>query len=233
MDEVCAIGFDLDHTLAIDNRLERVAFLRLLEVLLGRGGRTVGTLADEIDSIDALLARQRHGEFTVDEAVCRFVDERGVSPDSSYIEMFRTTAVDMVDEFVVPLPGVKPMLEALRGRGIAVAVLSNGWNPLQARKASQAGFEGAVLVSSDIGVQKPALGAFEQLLQRLGTAPEQTWYVGDDPAVDVAGARRAGMGAIWINWERKEYPKELTPPRHTIRTYDDLLNLVAAPVRAR
>ncbi len=35
MEPVEGIGFDLDHTLAIDNRLERVAFLRLLEMRAG------------------------------------------------------------------------------------------------------------------------------------------------------------------------------------------------------
>jgi len=232
MDAVSGIGFDLDHTLAIDNRLERVALLRLLEVLLARGGRTLGTLADEIESIDALLGRQRHGEFTIDDAIRRFVGEHGLEPDDSYVETFRSSAVAMVDEFVVPLPGVKRMLETLRRRGIAVAVLSNGWNPLQARKALQAGFEGPVLVSSEIGERKPQPGAFELLLQRLGTPPQQTWYVGDDPSVDVAGSQEAGMSAIWINWERKEYPQRLAPPRHTILTFDDLLELVVSPVHA-
>jgi HAD superfamily hydrolase (TIGR01549 family) len=233
MDAVSGIDFDLDHTLAIDNRLERVALLRLLEVLLARGARTLGTLADEIDSIDALLALQRRGEFTIDEAVRRFVSERGLEPDESYVETFRASAVEMVEEFVVSLPGVKTMLETLRRRDIAVAILSNGWNPLQARKARRAGFDGTVLVSSEIGEQKPELAAFEVLLQRLGTPPAQTWYVGDDPNVDIAGAQEAGMGAIWINWERKEYPRQLAPPQHTIRTFDELLELVVAPVHAR
>jgi len=233
MTPVRAIGFDIDHTLAIDNRLERVALLRLLEFVLARGGRTLGTLADEIENIDALLTRQRTGEFSVDEAVRRFVSERGLEPDRSFVETFRANAVEMVEEFVVPLPGVKRMLETLRRRGIAVAVLSNGWNPLQARKAMQAGFGGPVLVSSEIGERKPQAGAFDLLAARLGTPPDQTWYVGDDPHVDVAGAQDAGMGAIWINWERKEYPKELAPPQHTIRTFDELLELVPAPVYAQ
>ncbi len=80
MESVRGIGFDLDHTLAIDNQLERVAFLRLLEILLSEGGRTIGTLADEIDNIDELLARQRHGDFSIDDAIARFVALRQVEP---------------------------------------------------------------------------------------------------------------------------------------------------------
>jgi HAD superfamily hydrolase (TIGR01509 family) len=231
MEPICGIGFDLDHTLAIDNRLERVAFLRLLEVLLTEGGETVGTLADEIDSIDALLVRQRSGEFSIDEAVRRFVAARRLEPAQYHVELFRKNAVDMVDEFVVPLPGVKPTLDALRERGIVVAVLSNGWNPLQVRKAERAGFRGPLLVSSEIGVQKPAPRAFEMLLATLGTDPRQTWYVGDDPYGDVAGAQALGMGTVWINWERKQYPADLRAPSHTIADFDDLLELLPGAAR--
>ncbi len=199
MDAVRGIGFDIDHTIAIDNRLERVAFLRLLEVLIAEGGRTVGTLSDEIDSIDELLAQQRRGDFSIDDAVRRFVMKRRLEPTDRRVETFRRTAVDMVDAFVVPLPGVKPTLEALRERGIAVAVLSNGWNPLQGRKAERAGFRGPILVSSDIGEQKPAPAAFEMLMRALETDPRQTWYVGDNPYGDVSGAQAAGMQGVWMN----------------------------------
>lgn len=233
MEDVRGIGFDLDHTLAIDNRLERVALLHLLEVLLREGGRAVGTLADEIESIDDLLARQRRGEFSIDDAVMQFVAARGVEPGPRYIEFFRGSAVEMVREFVVALPGVAPMLQALRERGIAVAILSNGWNPLQARKAQQAGFAGKLLVSSEIGAQKPAAVAFGRLLEALGTPPDRTWYVGDDPVSDVAGAQRIGMRGVWMNWERKEYPVDLTPPAHTISDFAELLELLPAPARAR
>lgn len=233
MEDVRGIGFDLDHTLAIDNRLERVALLRLLEILLREGGKTVGTLTDEIESIDELLSRQRRGEFSIDDAVERFVAARGVEPGPRYVEIFRRCAVQMVDDFVVALPGVQPMLDALRERGIAVAVLSNGWNPLQARKAQRAGFDGSVLVSSEIGVQKPEAGAFERLLEVLGTQPNRSWYVGDDPHGDVAGSQRAGMRAVWMNWEGKVYPPDLAPPAHTISDFAELLELLPAPAGAR
>ncbi len=228
MNAVCGIGFDIDHTMAIDNRLERVAFLRLLEVVLAEGGRTVGTLSDEIDDIDELLAQQRRGDFSIDDAVRRFVTKRCLEPANHHIEKFRRSAVDMVDAFVVPLPGVKRTLEALRERGIAVAVLSNGWNPLQARKAERAGFRGPVLVSSEIGEQKPAPAAFAMLVRTLETDPRQTWYVGDNPHGDVAGAQAAGMQGVWMNWERKAYPASLEPPTYIVASFPELLEFLPA-----
>ncbi|HET6275390.1 MAG TPA: HAD family hydrolase [Candidatus Cybelea sp.] len=233
MSAVRGIGFDLDHTLAIDNRLERVALLRLLGVMLEEGGRTIGTLADEIESIDDLLSRQRRGDFTIDDAVRTFATQHSVEPADRYVETFRRWTVEMVGEFVIPLPGVKTTLDALAERGIAIAILSNGWNPLQARKAEQAGFRGPILVSGEIGEQKPAAHAFERLLQALGTDPEESWYVGDDPHCDVAGAQSAGMQSVWINWEAKQYPSQLRPPEHTISEFAQLLDLLPAAVRTR
>jgi HAD superfamily hydrolase (TIGR01509 family) len=220
------VGFDIDHTLAIDNKLERVAFMHLLELVLQRGGRTIGTLAQESDAIDALLAHQRSGAFSIEEAVRRFVVERGVAAADLYVERFRTLALEMAPSFVVPLPGAKETIDALRARGVAVAVLSNGWNPLQEVKARRAGFEGAVLASADIGAQKPDPRTFEALLDALGTPPERTWYVGDDPRGDVEGAARAGLHAVWIDAEGKPYPSDLAPPRYTIGALKEMLVLV-------
>jgi len=225
-----ALGFDIDHTLCIDNKLERVAFLRLLELIVDAGGRVLGTLDDEIKAIDELLVLQRGGAFSIDEAVRRFVSERGLEPKDDYVNRYRDMAVTMVDEFVVPLPGAKKTLAQLRDRGVPIAVLSNGWNPLQQRKADRIGFPGPVLVSADLGVQKPDPRAFEALVQALGTRPRDVWYVGDDPRNDVAGARNAGLRAVWLDAEGMPYPADLERPPVVISSLEELLSLLSDPV---
>jgi HAD superfamily hydrolase (TIGR01509 family) len=231
MEPLAGIGFDLDHTLAIDNQLERVAFMRLLELVEEHGGRVIGTLNEESDQIDALLEQQRQGLFSIADAVRKFVSERGVEPRDFYVERFTNMALEMVDEFVIPLPGVRRTLATLRERGMPAAVLSNGWNPLQIRKAQRAGFEGPVLASADIGQQKPGARAFEALLGALGTQPERTWFVGDDPRSDVDGSRNAGLCAVWFDWERKAFPPDLVPPTYTIGALEELLSIVPQAVR--
>jgi putative hydrolase of the HAD superfamily len=226
------IGFDLDHTLAIDNHLERVCLLRLLPSVASRGGHSLGTLGDEIDSVDRLLARQRSGEVTIDEAVRIFAAERGLTGGDWFVESFRKMTVESVEDFVVPLPGVEQTMEELQKRGILVAVLTNGWDPLQKRKAEQAGFRGPVLVCSEIGERKPAAIAFERLLHVLGTEPRQTCYVGDDPRDDVTGAQQAGLQAVWMDWEGRKYPDDLPPPDLTIHSLVDLLAVAPQCARA-
>ncbi|MGA8661944.1 MAG: HAD family hydrolase [Candidatus Cybelea sp.] len=232
MDAIRGIGFDLDHTLAIDNHLERVVFLRLLKSVSSRGGRVEGSLSDQIADVDRLLQRQRGGEFTIDEAVRLFAAEHGLANGDWFVESFREMAVGSVEDFLVSLPGVDQTMEELQKRGILVAVLTNGWNPLQKRKAEQAGFRGPVLVSSEIGERKPSVGAFERLLHVLGTEPRYTCYVGDDPHDDIAGAQDAGLQTVWLDWEGREYPDNVPPPTHTIHAFPELLEFVPQCVGA-
>lgn len=221
------VGFDIDHTIAIDNKLERVAFLRLLETILEDGGAALGNLNDESARIDELLAAQRGGACTIDEAVRRFAAERGVPPRDRYVEQFRVMAVEMVGDFVIPLPGARQAFADLNERGVKVAVLSNGWNPLQIAKARRAGFDGPVIASGDIGVQKPDRRAFEALLGTLGTDARHTWYVGDDPGCDVEGARDAGLRAIWLDAEGRDYPLGVAAPACTIHNLEEIAGCIA------
>lgn len=229
LDAPVAVGFDIDHTIAIDNKLERVALLRLLEEVTAAGGHPLGSLEDEIVRIDDLLARQRRGEFTIDAAVENFVRERGIAADrAAYAARFRAMALAMADEFVVARPGAKAAFATLRARGVRMAILSNGWNPLQTRKARRASFEGTVLASAEIGVQKPDARAFAALTAALQTAPAQTWYLGDDPRIDVEGARAAGLRAVWMNAQRAQFPADLPEPEFAVETLAELADLVLA-----
>jgi putative hydrolase of the HAD superfamily len=50
-----------------------------------------------------------------------------------------------------------------------------------------------VIDSGNVGVMKPDPRIFHAAIDLLGLAPDQVWYVGDMPAIDVVGPRRAGI----------------------------------------
>ena len=220
------MGFDFDHTLGIDNKLERVAFLQMLDAACTSGGSCIGTLDEEIRCIDAILAKQRSGAFSIEEAVETFMRERGAPDPQAYPARYKQLCIDMVPSFVIPEPEVREMLAQLRERGVPCGILTNGWSPLQQHKARRVSFSGPVLVSSDLGVQKPDVAAFDALAKALGVPREEIAYVGDTPASDVAGALRAGMTAIWFDAEGIPYPQELPPPSASIRRLTELLSFV-------
>ncbi len=222
------VGFDIDHTLCIDNKLERVAFLHLLEQIAADGGRALGSLAEETENIDRLLAFQRAGGCTIEAAVDRFVSERGVEPSGRFCEGFRRMALAMAETFIVPDPEAKATIDELTEAGAALGVLSNGWNPLQVVKARRAGFTGKVLASADLGVQKPDAAAFRALAAELGLEPRRCFYVGDTPDVDIPGALEAGFRAVWLDNEGKTYPSGLPEPTHVVHSLRELVPLVSA-----
>jgi HAD superfamily hydrolase (TIGR01549 family) len=224
------VGFDVDHTLLFDNKLELVAMLRLLQRMVDEGGCTLENIPKEIEAIDDLLAKQRSGRCTIDEAVETFVSERGVSDPEPYALAFRKIALRMVGSFVVPDPYARRVLEELQSHGIPVAILSNGWNPLQRAKSRVAGFDGTVLVSADLGTQKPHPEAFAALAETLGVPPERCMYVGDDPFSDAAGALRAGMQAVWLDVEGRAYPSDLPPPTHVVRALREVPGVIRSAV---
>lgn len=222
------VGFDIDHTLCIDNKLERVAFLHLLEQIIAQGGRALGSLAEEAENIDRLLASQRAGNCTIDEAVDGFVRERGIAPRHEFEEGFCRMALSMAETFIVPDPDAKATIDELTANGVPLGILSNGWNPLQVVKARRAGFGGRVLASADLGVQKPHPDAFRALARELGLDPVRCFYVGDNPEVDIVGALEAGFQAVWIDNEGKTYPPDLPEPTHVVHSLRELIPLVSA-----
>jgi 5'-nucleotidase len=217
------IGFDFDHTLGSDSALERKAFYAFAAEL--------GAPLDPHDGvwpsrIEALLAEFRAGEITLAQMVARFGEALGVRGADP--ERWRAHCYALVDPLVRPLDGARELLEVLRARGIPLAILTNGWSPLQQRKIERALGPGAVmeiLVSDRIGAIKPDPAAFVALLDALGVPVDRAWYVGDNPRGDIGGALATGLKAVWFDWEGQTYPPDVPPPTLRIRALRELETL--------
>lgn len=127
-----------------------------------------------------------------------------------------------------------PVLAALRGGGLATAVLTNGVEELQRDKLERLGLVDAVgpLFAADaLGVAKPRPGAFSAVCDRLGLEPAEVLYVGDDHEVDVLGARAAGLRAVLVDRTGTAPPGE----RCVVGSLGELLSLpaVGAALAAR
>ncbi|MBK5288886.1 MAG: HAD hydrolase-like protein [Acidimicrobiia bacterium] len=93
-------------------------------------------------------------------------------------------------------------LAALASTGVALGIISNADGMMDARlreaEILQVGPGGGIEVgclidSGSVGVMKPDPRIFELGLTALDIAAADTWYLGDMPAFDVVGARRAGI----------------------------------------
>lgn len=61
----------------------------------------------------------------------------------------------------------------------------------------------------DTGTLKPDRRIFHLAAERLGIAPDHILHVGDDPELDVIGAREAGLHTAWINRTGQPWPSTL------------------------
>jgi putative hydrolase of the HAD superfamily len=90
------------------------------------------------------------------------------------------------------LPGASGALNALRRRGLALAVVSN-WDFELPDRLCGLGLDDLVVVTSaQAGSPKPDPAVFRRALELLQVHPERALHVGDSDA-DEAGARAAGM----------------------------------------
>ncbi|RAN77268.1 HAD family hydrolase [Bacillus sp. SRB_336] len=106
-------------------------------------------------------------------------------------------------------PDSLPALQRIAAR-VPLVSLTNGNADLQ-RIGIHTHFAHHVC-ARDSGIAKPDARIFHAAAECLGVAPEQILHVGDDPAMDIAGARDAGLRTAWINREAQPWPDGLGPP---------------------
>lgn len=118
----------------------------------------------------------------------------------------RFAARELFDAFARPdawevYPDARPTLAALRGRGLALGVVSN-WDHRLPGLLDALGPEfrfQAVVYSQRAGVEKPEPAIFRRALRELVAAPDEAVHVGDRAKEDVEGARAAGMHALLLD----------------------------------
>jgi len=98
-----------------------------------------------------------------------------------------------------------PSLQRLAGRYPLVS-LSNG-NADVSRVGIGQFFRGAISAAA-VGVGKPDPRMFEAAARAAGVATHEVLHVGDDAALDVIGARRSGMQAVWVNRDARPWPAD-------------------------
>ncbi|HSR30477.1 MAG TPA: HAD family hydrolase [Anaerolineae bacterium] len=129
-------------------------------------------------------------------------------------------------------PEAPATLEALHGRGLRLAIISNVMSrqlvPCKLAEYGIAHYFDPVVTSSCLGWRKPNERIFGEATRLMQMPPEACAYVGDTVSRDVMGARRAGYGlAIQIRsflTAKADLGVEAVPPDAVIA---DLRQIVA------
>ena len=98
-------------------------------------------------------------------------------------------------------PDVKPFLDRLRGGDYRLGLISNfdTWLHEVLDRCALTGWFDVVVVSADVGVQKPDPAIFRLACERLGEEPGSCVYVGDSVLSDVEGAAAAGLRPVLLD----------------------------------
>lgn len=119
----------------------------------------------------------------------------------------------------------RPALESALGAGAAVGVLTNGAQEIQIDKLERTGLlldDVVVLSATELQAAKPQPEAYTAAVARLGVGAGDAVLIGDDWINDVAGARRAGMGGVYLLREGVDRAPDCPADEPVITSLDEL-----------
>lgn len=158
------------------------------------------------------------------------------APERLPAETLRALADAYADAILAAPPaladGAAAALESLARQGYTLCLVSNTMRtPGRAlrqvlRQYGVLGHFAHLAFSDECGVRKPEPEIFRRTLKAVGVAPAEAVHVGDDPVLDVEGARRAGMRVIQVTLERPPWFGRQRP-HVAIRTLAELPEAVA------
>jgi putative hydrolase of the HAD superfamily len=123
------------------------------------------------------------------------------------------TAFESIPDPTGPRDDALPTLTALQAAKLRLGLISNSWSTPASRDEElyRAGLLELLEVrvySSDMDVMKPHPAIFNRGLAELGVAASQAAMVGDILEMDIAGAQRVGMRAIWLDARGRGLPED-------------------------
>ncbi|MFA6508601.1 MAG: YjjG family noncanonical pyrimidine nucleotidase [Treponemataceae bacterium] len=130
------------------------------------------------------------------------------------------------------IPGAEDFVRALVAAGKCLAIITNGISAVQRGRFARSPFGSlipALLISEELGAEKPARAFFSEAFRRLGRAEGDTAgvvVVGDSWSADIVGALGFGLDAVWFNPAGKLLPTEVLRNGISVvdaRTYADVL----------
>lgn len=137
-----------------------------------------------------------------------------------------------------PTPGMVELLSILRMQNIGTGVVSNmGFTGTALKRRLDKLFPDHsfhfVMSSADYVIRKPNPRLFALARKKSGCSAEETWFAGDNPAMDIAGASGAGLTPVYyardLGCAYRETPHvDVMPPHIRIEDWSELYAFLKA-----
>lgn len=186
-EELGGIAFDLDGTLYSRHQ----AFSRLMR----RWMEETATAT----TLDEVVAADQNGDTPRLEFFGWLQEKLGSSESPEQLwQRFRHE----LPSAITPQLDTARELSELQAE-FCLGLLTNGSSDFQRAKLQATALGGflprdGILVSAEIGAEKPDPRAFQALVGAIGLPAETILYVGDHWKNDIEGARAAGLPACWL-----------------------------------
>lgn len=211
------IFFDLDHTIwdfdrnAEETLTELYARYELESLGLSSSREFIDTYTEN----NQLLWAEYHlGKITKEtlrsERFSKTFIQLGIQP-SHIPSQFEDDYVRLTPTRTNLFEGSEKVLTYLQKK-YTLHIISNGFKESTLTKMDKSGlnpyFEN-VIISEDVGVNKPDKAIFEYALRLASAQKEESIMIGDSLEADIRGAQDYGMKAIYFNPMNKEKPEDV------------------------
>ncbi|MCE5262359.1 MAG: HAD family hydrolase [Deltaproteobacteria bacterium] len=154
-------------------------------------------------------------DFSRKRLLASLFNRYGRTPDDALLEQWEARYWERVRAMTRIFPETESVLAALRGR-YRLALITNAQGQTAEGQhrighyPELTGFFEEIVVAGEGGIPaKPDPLPFRLCLERLGIAPDEAVYVGDDWRIDVCGSQAVGMHPIWLRHRslRRNWPQ--------------------------
>jgi putative hydrolase of the HAD superfamily len=134
--------------------------------------------------------------------------------------------------YLKPYDDTIPTLTRLKDAGYRIGVITDGLAVKQWEKLVRLGLEDSfdvVMVSEEVGVEKPESKIFEKACEELDISCEYCMYVGDRLDTDIVGANKVGMTSVRLlrGKYKEQKPQSLQErPDYEIKRMEEILEIL-------
>ncbi|MBR0795567.1 HAD family hydrolase [Bradyrhizobium jicamae] len=131
------------------------------------------------------------------------------------------------EEEMFVFPGAHEAIDALKARGVRLALVTNGAADMQRAKVERFALTHRfdhIQIEGEHGFGKPEERAYLHAMAALGVTAADTWMVGDNLEWEVVAPQRLGIYAIWMDVHGEGLPPgSAIKPDRIIRSLTELV----------
>jgi putative hydrolase of the HAD superfamily len=123
-------------------------------------------------------------------------------------------------------PDAVEVLQYLQDKKYKLHLITNGFAEVQWIKIENSGlkpFFEHIIISEEVGTQKPDKAIFEIAMNRAATHAEECIMIGDNYNTDIVGAQNVGMDQVFFNPTKN---RKKQPVTHEIKTLIELKGIL-------